>query len=1040
MKRRFRTGGLAAWSIGRPIGVIMLALTVVVLGVFSLDRLGIGLLPHIIYPEIRVRVFDTGVPAQIMEDRVTRQLEEQLAITEGAISVQSTTSEGGTRISLSFPYGTDINLALRDASNRLDRAKRFLPDTIDPPVIYKRDPAQIPVLELAISSTKRNPTEMREWVDYELSRWFVNLPGVAAAEVGGGTEREIQVLVDQERLASLGLTFADLANRIADANLESPGGRINTAGREYTVRTVGRFESVEELKALPLWTGDKALLGKKTIRLGDVAQVFDTHEDVRFHVRLNGVQGIKLSMQKQPEANTVAVVDTIMDRMDWLYEQKLIPDDVKVGRVGDQAVYVRHALRNATLAATSGAILAMIVVYLFLGNIRRTLIIGSAIPLAILVTFIIMALGGLTLNIMTLGGLALGVGLLVDNTIVMLENITRHLRMGESASEAPVHAAAEVNSAIVASTSTNLAAILPFLFIGGLTGLLFSELIITLSAAILASLVVAITVVPTLGARVKDNAQDTSDKWHQKVDSFVTWLQGRYVNFTTQSLARPWRPLTMMIIPLLLAAGFLYGKDPIFLPQMDEGQVRMYIKGDAGTQLNEMDAVVRKIEAVLLDHQQIESVFATIGVRIFGRTERETSNSSTLYIQLKPGSQSEHWVKQMKKKFNKMELTGYKIRMRIRGVRGIKLGSGDDDLSLRVQGPDIDVLTSIGDEIVSRLHDIKDLRNVNHSYEEVSEEFAIKINRARAADLNINVAAIGQAVRVAMTGEVVSEYIDGDRQFDIRLRLPRTALKTPTEIGNILVGIYNDRPIRLREVARVTLAPTPNTIVRDGQRRIVEIGGSIKQNASTYEVMEAVYERLEGYQLPEGYALYDGGATKELKEGQQMGIVLVLLALFLVFVVMAVQYESLINPFVIMLSVPFTIIGVSIGLWVSGLPGSFTGIPMSMPVWLGLIMLAGIVVNNSIILVEQIEIERERTQEIIIAITEAARQRLRPILMTALTTIFGMLPLALGLGRGSEMLQPLAIVIVWGLMFSTLVSLVMVPTIYLLFHRQAAAA
>ena len=407
----------------------MIALAVIVLGVFAFSRLAIDLHPHLIYPEVRVRILSPGVPATVMEDQFTRQLEEQLAITEDAIGVQSRTGEGAVSVDLSFEYGKDIDIALRDASTRLDRAKRFLPDTPDPPIIYKRDPAQIPVLEFVVSSPLRDPVELRSWVDDVFSKWFINLPGVAAAEVGGGLIREIQVLPDQQRLAGVGLTMQDVIDVLQRGNREDPAGRLKMSSQELSGRISGRFTSVEQIAELPLRLPQGGL-----IHLQEVAEVIDTHEDERLRVRVNGEPGIKLSIQKQPTANTVAVADAVEQRLDWLAAEDLIPEDIHIRSVSDQSVYIRQALSNSGMAAISGALLAMVVVYLFLGNLRRTLIIGSAIPIAIMVTFVIMGLGGLTLNIMTLGGLALGVGLIVDNTIVMLENIYRHQRQGEETS------------------------------------------------------------------------------------------------------------------------------------------------------------------------------------------------------------------------------------------------------------------------------------------------------------------------------------------------------------------------------------------------------------------------------------------------------------------------------------------------------------------------------------------------------------------------------------------------------------------------------
>lgn len=1041
MNQRFRSGGLAAWSIQRPVAVIMLALSVVVIGGFSLDRLGIDLLPHIIYPEVRVRILDPGVPANIMEDHVTRQLEEQLSITEGAISVQSSTAEGSSHVDISFPYGTDIDIALRDASTRLDRARRFLPNTIDPPIIYKRDPSQIPVLHLAVSSNTMNPVKLRDWVDYDFSRWFVNLPGVAAAEVGGGNLREIQIIIDQERLANFGLSFNDLKEKIQNNNLESPGGRLLTNRREISTRAFGRFKNVEEIKQLPLWRSSDA--ENKIIRLSHVARVVDLYEDERLRVRLNKKSAIKLSIQKQPQANTVEVVDVILERLDWLRSQGLLPDDVSVTRVTDQSTFIRHALRNATMAAVSGAVLAMIVVYLFLGSIRRTLVIGTAIPLAIMVTFIIMSLANLTLNIMTLGGIALGIGLLIDSTIIMLENITRHQHEGEQRFTAAINAATEINSAIVASTSTNLAAILPFLFITGLVGLLFSELIFTLTAAISASLLVALTLVPSLGARVSDNPTTAKSRnnYRMYVERMVEWLRNGLDSILPHILNKPWKPF-LFLLPLLLLAGihlFVLSKQ-IFLPTVDEGRISIYLNAEAGTQFNEFDGIVDKIETLLLEQKEVDTVFTTSGGFIYGRTERLSSNSGSLHVALRPGYESESWIKKTKKKIDKLELTGISLWMRARGVRGIRLSHGDDDVSIRVQGPNLDTLANIGKDIIDRLEGIDGLRNLTQTYEETQEEVTIDIDKERAANLDIHVNDVGDALRVALEGQVISEYLEGDRAYNIRLRLPANQMTTPDDLENILVGIHQDRPIRLIEVAQIKLTQSPSNIMRDNQRRIVEISASITSNADLSRIMTTIESRLTDLELPEGYSLYDGGANKTLKEGKKMGLILFALAIFLVFVVMAIQYESLLNPVIILLSIPFAIIGVALGLWLADLPA---GLAVSMPVWLGMIMLAGIVVNNAIVLVEQIEIEREKVPHFDQAIVKAVKLRLRPILMTTLTTVFGMMPLALALGRGSEMLQPLAIVLVWGLLFSMIVSLILVPALYKLIHfkeRQSVLA
>ena len=1018
-----RKGGLAAWAIGHPVSTVMLTLTIVVLGIFGLGRLAVDLLPHLIYPQIRVRILDAGVSASIMEQKVTRQLEEQLAITEDAIRVESHTGEGASSVDLHFDYGKDIDVALRDASTRLDRAKRFLPDTIQPPVIYKMDPAQIPVMEYVISSNLRSPLEMRLWVDDVLSKRLLNLPGVAAVEVGGGVEREIQILADQRRLAGLGLSINDLIRTIQKGNEDVSAGRMRFAGQEYGGRATGRLDSIAAIAALPL-----RLPGGHSVPLSDVARVLDTHRDQRIRIRFNGTEGVKMSIQKQPTANTVDVADRVNARMAWMVASNLIPEDIVVSNVADQSVYVRQSLNNASMAAVSGAILAMIVVYLFIGNIRGTLIIGTAIPISIMVTFIIMALGGLTLNIMTLGGLALGVGMLIDNTIVMLENIARHRQdlAGRDELEAATDAAGEVTSAIVASTTTNLAAVLPFLFVTGLIGLLFRELIFTISAAIVASLLVAVTLVPSLAARMRD---ETHGKLHGMVDRYVKIAQVGYAKLLAKILERPWAVVTGAVVLLLLSLPMFVSEKQEFLPKMDEGRISIYIVTDAGISLDAMDQSVKRIEKIIWGLGDVRSLYTLVGGRIFGRTERETPNRSSFTVQLVTKGQraisSQQWVKKFYQVLEKAELAGIKVRARPRGIRGLRTSRSDDDLSIRVQGPDLNTLAEIGETMVGRLKGTKGLRNLKHSSEDIRQEFAIEVDRQRAAELGIDVANVGRTLSIALDGLVVSDYIEGDRSYDIRVRLPQKDIRSPLALGGLLMfgEQKNRRAVYLSDVAQVKLAPVPVSIMRENQRRIIEVSASLTDERSLISVVKEVKQKLHGLELPKGYFIYYGGTDEALTQGRVLTSVLLSLALFLVYVVMAVQYESLRNPTVILLCVPFAMIGVATGLLV-------TQIPLSVPVWLGVIMLVGIVVNNSIILVEYIEISRRQGLSVAPAIIEAARLRMRPIMMTTFTTVFGMLPLAIGLGDGSEMLQPLAITIVAGLSFSMLVSLLLLPVIY----------
>ncbi len=1023
LKQQVTNNNLAIWSIYHPIGVMVIALAVIVVSLFTLKALRIDLLPNIIYPEIRVRVLDSGVPAMIMEDQVTRQLEEQLAVTEEAIGIQSVTNEGKSSVDLLFPYGTDMDVALRDASTRLDRAKRYLPDTIQPPTIYKRDPSQIPVLEFAISSPLINPIDLRTWVDYQLSKWFINLPGVASTEVGGGLIREIQVLPDPQRLAAFGLTVDNISQALQQDNVEKSGGRLYMPEQEITTRLLGRWQSVEELAQVPLSTP------QHPVYLGEVAQILDTHQEERLKIRLNNTPGIKLSIQKQPQANTVDVADTVMQRIDWLKQQQLLPDNTQINIVSDQSIYIRYALQNAALSGLSGALLAMIVVYLFLGNLRHTLIIGTAIPLAILVTITLMSLNNLTLNIMSLGGLALGVGMVVDNTIVMLENITRCQVQSQSRVTGAVQAVGEMTSAIIAATTTNLAAIVPFLFIVGLIGLLFRELIFTISSAMIASLVVALTVVPALSALGCDDM--TSNKANRALFYYIEigleYIYGWFISFI---LKMPWLVILIFGISLWFAIPSFVQSKQIFLPDLDNGQVRVDIIAETGIALDKMDQITQQIETILQAQPEVATVFTQMGGMVFGRSEYESSNRSSLTVQLQPSLIStKDWIKRVDAIIAKLQLIGVKVRLSSVGIRGIRLGKGDEAFSLRIQGDNLQQLARLADEVVKKLSDIKGLKNLKHNAEEVSQEFAIRIDRQRAHQLGFNLEHIGNTLNTLMNGKIVTDFIDSDRRFNVRLRLPYDQLRNLQDLQSLLLYNETGRTVRLDEIATVDWIPVPTEIMRDQQQRIVEISAEVTEENSLINLFNQVQQRLIDLNLPKGYTFYEGGAVEALQEGQQLTLALLGLAIFLVFVVMAVQYESLRNPFVILLSIPFSGLGVAIGIMIFELP-------LSMPVWLGMIMLAGMIVNNAIILVETIELQRIAGNDLHSAIMQAGKLRLRPILMTTITTVVGLLPLAVGWGEGAEMLQPLAITIVFGLSFSLLVSLLLVPACYMVIQVQ----
>ncbi len=1026
--------GLGGWAAGHPIGVIMLALAVAVLGVMAYRDLSVDLLPPIVYPEVRVIVTHSGVPATVMEEEVTKLLEERLAVTEDAIALQSRTREGRSEIYLSFPYGTDMDAAVREVGVELERARRALPREADPPVVRKRDPSQTPVLQYVVSSALWSPTELRDWSEEGFRKWLLNLPGVAAIDLEGGQRREILVLPDQERLAGLGLSLDDVAQAIEAGNVETPGGRLRAPGREYGSRTAGRFENLSDLSnaVLPI---DDSQGQERLIRLGEIAEVVDTTAEERLRVRLDGQPGLRVSVHKQPEANTVEVVDRVQERLVWMRDQGLVPPDVSVRLVSDQAVFIRDSLRNASQAALGGGVLAMLVIWVFLGDLRRTIVVGLVIPLAILATFALMGLWGLSLNLMTIGGLALGIGLLVDNAIVMVENIHRHEHDDGDAVARCAAAVREVQSALVASTSTNLAAIVPFLFLGGLVGLLFSELVLTLSVAVMASLLVALTVVPAMAG--SSTAVAATRRRFGPLMTFANHVQNGYAQGLALLVRHPMVPLVGAVAGLIWAIGAIDEHDQTFLPPVDTGDIRVWIRADPGIDYDDMDAAVTQIEQVVTAEPDVSGVLAMVGGYTQGRTSYQSSNRASLRVDLAPSEQrrrnSEQVADAMRAALDGMGLPGVRTYVAVQGIPGIRIGRGDDPLSLRIQGPDLDVLSALADQVVERLEPLPGIGRLWHSADDVTQELTVHVDRQRAAALGVTVSDVGRAFRSALQGEVVSQYLESARSYDIRLRLPWERFAELSELPGLIVAGSDSEGgrVRLGDVAEVRLESAPQQIRRDSQLRIVEIGGRLDPDTSLLELDRLIAQALADLALPTGYTLYDGGAMETLREGRNTGMTLLGLALFLVLVVMAVQYESLRKPMVIMASVPFTLIGVAIGL-------NVTQLPVSMPVWLGLIVLAGIVVNNAIVLVETIG-QRQAGGDTVIV--EAAAIRLRPILMTTITTVVGMMPLAMGWGQGTELLRPLAVTVVSGLSFSLLVSLALVPVLYkVAYWRQSTKA
>jgi hydrophobe/amphiphile efflux-1 (HAE1) family protein len=1028
--------GIPSWSIRRPVGTIMLSSVVLVLGLFYLGRLPVDLLPSIVYPQIRASVSNQGVAPEVMEETVAKPMETALAPTEDLERIETEVDEGRVGVNLHFRYGTDMDFALQDASKNLDRARGALPEEADPPTIFKFDPAQIPIYEVGFSSSTMDLVELRDWVESRLRPQLLTVQGAASVDVSGGLVREISVILDQERLRSYGLTVADVIETLRAGNQDVAAGIVASSEREIVGKTAGKFRNVAEIRALPL-----ELEGGARIPLSEIAEVRDAHREQRLWARLDGVPAVKVSIRKQPDANTVAVARGVDERLRRLDESGFIPDAVRFDLIQNQADFIGSSIDSVRNAALLGALLAMIIVFLFLGSLRKTFIIGVAIPFAILAAFTLMGLGGLTLNIMTLGALALGVGLLIDNSIVMLENIFRHREEGnEDPDEAAHEGAGEVQSAIIASTTTNLAAVVPFLLISGLAALIFRELILTISFAIFASLVVALTLVPSLSAMLARVRRTSGVAASRPLRAFDGWVRGArrlYRRFSPQVVRRRGWVLAGALAALAAVFWLVPSTGSEFLPQVDDGNAGVFIRLPPGASAEETNRVTLEIEEIVRGMPAVEHMFATAGGFLFGGSTAERSGRGSIDIRIQPSGQrgmsADQWVQELESRIEARGFPGARIFVRPPRIRGLRTSASNADVALSIQGDALEELNRVGREVMEELEGIPGLENLDPSTEEASPQLTVRLDRERASALGLDVAAVGQTLRTALGGTIATRYTEGNREYDVRVLLPRERFTSPEDLESVaLFPRTGGAPLYLRDLATVRAGLGPTSILREQQNRALRITGDVlTEVASVGAVSDSMRARLAGFELPEGYGFVLGGEAEAIRENNRQLLIVILLAIFLVFVVMAVQYESLINPFVILVVIPLSLIGVGLALWI-------TQTPQSAPVLLGVILLAGIVVNNAILLVEYAEQNRRRGVSLEEAVVEAGAVRMRPVLMTTLTTISGMLPLAIGIGEGSELMQPLAIAVVGGLAVSTFLTLFVVPAAYVIFNRGGA--
>jgi HAE1 family hydrophobic/amphiphilic exporter-1 len=1023
---------LTDFSIKRPIGILMIVCIIMLLGFVSVTRLPLDLFPTMDLPYAAVLTTYSGAGPQEVENLVSKPLEEILGTVQNLKNIYSISSEGSSMVGLEFEYGTNMDFATLQMREKIDIISTYLPNGIDKPMVVKADPTMMPVMAMSLSGA-RDINELQSIAEDVIKPRLERIEGVASVYIDGGLSREIKVEVDPSRLLGYGLSIDRVSQALMLENTNLPGGTIDDGQREFLIRTVGEFKTVDDIKSIPV-----ALPTGAVIKLSDVADVTDTFKERSTYSRLNGTPSLSITVQKQTSANTVKVARLVENTFDELKKQ--LPENVTTETAFSQADFINWSISNVAQNAVIGGILAVLVLYIFLRNFRTTLIIGLSIPISIIATFILIYYNNLSLNIISLGGLALGVGMLVDNSIVVLENIFRFREAGYSREESASLGTAEVSGAITASTVTTIVVFLPVVFVSGLVSQIFREMALTVTFSLLASLAVSLTLIPTLSSRLlKINRTNGSNGNNGNGNGFISKISRKVSNMLENVNARYGRALAWSLthrkwVVILAAITFIMSFVMLpfvkmeFIPSSDQGQFSISIEMPNGTKLDDTNQVAVEVERALAQIPEVETYMATVGGSgsMGGMGGGGSANLASFNVNLVKKEERSRGVSEIIEELRQQTdgIAGADINFSEPQVMGGGMGGGAL-ISIEIKGEEFYVLKQIADDIAEKLRNIEGTREVKTSLEEGRPELQIVVNRDKASELGLSASQIASAVSTAVKGQVATRFKVEGEEIDVRVIVPESFRRNLQSLKDLMITTPLGVSVPLDDLADLKRDTGPLNIERINQVRVVSVNSNLV-GRDIGSVSREIQSYFDGMKLPSGYTVEMGGQQREMVNAFTSLFLALLLAIALVYMVMAFQFESLVHPFTIMFSVPLALFGVVFSLVV-------TGRSLSVPSFIGVIMLAGIVVNNAIVLISYINTLRENGLNRDEAILKAGPTRLRPILMTTLTTVLGLVPMALGIGSGAEMSAPMATVVIGGLTVSTVLTLLVVPVMYTLF-------
>ncbi len=1056
-----------ATAIARPVTVAMATLAVALFGGLSLDRLGLNLLPELAYPTLTVRSdFEGAAPAEV-EEQITRRLEERVGVINGLRRMHSISAAERSDVVLEFAWGTDMTNAAVEVREKLDLVE--LPLDIERPTILRLNPNLDPIVRAAIVLKDRDAQapvaqlqELRRFAEDVVKKRLDPVLGVAAVLVSGGFEDEIAVNVDQERLAQLNMNVQLLGQRLQAANVNLSGGRLTDRGQEFLVRTMNEFESVGDIADTIVFQQEGSVL-----RLKDVAEVYESHKERDSIMRVGGLEAIEIAMYKEGDANTVAVAAAIDERMREMAEE--LPENYELVKIYDQAEFISAAIDEVRSAAIIGAIFAVIVLYLFLKDVRSTLIVTATIPISVLATFVLMDVFDITLNIMSLGGIALAVGMLMDNAIVVLENIARH-RDGwrndprRTVADAARLGTSEVGGAVLASTLTTIAVFLPLAFVEGIAGQLFRDQALTVAFALAASLILAFTLIPMLAAieprtGVSSAAPAAAQPGWRRIASApfrnavrglaLTW---RWSTRVVALVLRPvewvfdrgyervfsgydvllraalrFRTLTMVVaLAALAGAVAVVPSLPVeLIPPLSQGEFRVELELEPGTRLELTDQVLAAVQQELLAYPIVDSTYSVAGTggKLDASASRGGEQVGELSVVLIDGTtpDDESLIMSLARQaLAVVPAAQFKVDRP-------QLFTFATPLEVEVAGNDLAAIEDVANRLVAAMADSPSFSDVESSIRPGYPELQIEFDQERTAAAGLFVPDVASRVVRKIRGDVPTKFTWRDKRVDIRVRLDEAERNSKADVENLLVDA-GDRQVRLAALADVTMATGPADIQRIGQKRVAVVSAHVEHGDLALGGQEAL-QMLGRIQHPQNVSSRVSGQAEEMEASFESLQLALLLALVLVYLVMASLFESLLHPFVIMFTAPLAAIGAVFAIYLAA-------ISVSVVVFIGAILLTGIVVNNAIVLVDRVNRLRLDGLDRRTAVITGARQRFRPIVMTTATTVLGLLPMAIGLGEAAELRTPMAITVIGGLLGATLLTLVVIPVVYDLLDRK----